>query len=110
LGWLSSICPFSHHDKEQVAQAYPQQISDYRSCRAVPRLRTKLLLCGAALAPASVVLWRMDEAALIREAQGEGSVTAWVDPSFLIYGMFGIGLICFLGFVTSLILDLRRVK
>ena len=52
----------------------------------------------------------MDEAALIREAQGEGFVTAWVDPSFLIYGMFGIGLICFLGFVTSLILDLRRVK
>jgi hypothetical protein len=75
----------------------------------VLRLRTRLLLCGATLAPASILLFNLHRQEVMREAQAEGAI-AWVDPSVLTYGMFWVGLICFLGFVTSLILDLRRMN
>ena len=78
--------------------------------RVVVRLRTKLLLCGAALAPVSILLFHMDREDVIREAQAEGFISAWVDPGIPIYGMLFVGLICFLGFAISLILDLRRVN
>lgn len=77
---------------------------------AVLRLRTKLLLCGATLAPASIMLFHMYRQAIIRGAQAEGGITPWVDPGVLIYGLFWVGLVCILGFVISLISDLRRLK
>jgi len=78
--------------------------------KGVLRLRTKLLLCGATFAPASIILFRMDREDLIREAQAEGAITAWVEPGLCHYVMLGIGLICILGFVISLTLDLRRLR
>ena len=77
---------------------------------SVLRLRTKLLLCGAALAPASIVLFRMERSASIQDAQAEGALLVWVEPGLHIYGMLCVGLICFLGFVISLIFDLRKMK
>jgi hypothetical protein len=76
----------------------------------VLRLRTRLLLCGAALAPGSILLFHMYREALIREAQAEGAITAWVDPGPPVYWMFYLGVICFLGFLISLMLDLRRLR
>ena len=72
-------------------------------------LRTKLLLCGASLAPAAIVVFRMDKQEVIREAQAKGAHGVWgVEPSFLIVGMLWFGLFCFVGFLISLIVDLRR--
>ena len=76
----------------------------------VLRLRTKLLLCGATLAPASIMLFHMYREDFIREAQAEGAFTVWVDPGVPIYGMLWVGLVCLLGFVISLILDLRKLR
>jgi len=78
--------------------------------KGVLRPRTKLLLCGATLAPAAVMLFRMQEEDAIRDAQAEGAITVWVEPGLYHYVMLGIGLICILGFVISLTLDLRRLR
>jgi hypothetical protein len=74
------------------------------------RLRTKLLLCGATLAPASAVLFRIDSKAAVREAQAGGAISVWIDPGYPYYVMLCVGLTCFLGFVASLLFDLRRIK
>ncbi|MGD0695422.1 MAG: hypothetical protein ABSB82_11280 [Terriglobia bacterium] len=75
------------------------------------RLRTKLLLCGATLAPAAIVLFRMDVQEAIWEAKAMGALAVFgVEPGYYIVGMLWVGLICFLGFVVSLIIDLRRAK
>ena len=73
------------------------------------RQGTKLLLCGASLAPAAIVVFRMDKQEVIREAQVKGALGVWgVEPSILIVGMLWLGLICFAGFMVSLIFDFRR--
>jgi hypothetical protein len=76
----------------------------------VLRLRTKLLLCGAMLAPASILLFRMYREAFIREAQEEGALSVWVDPGQIVHWMLYLGLICFLGFLISLVIDFRSFK
>ena len=69
-----------------------------------------MLLGGATLGPASIVLFRMDQSAAVQEAHAEGAVWVWVDPGIHHYVMFAVGLICFFAFVVSLLLDLRTAK
>ena len=71
------------------------------------RLRTRLLLCGAALAPAAIALVRM-EAEDIRLRMGAESL--WFDPGLIPQLMVYIGIICFLGFLISLFLDFRKLR
>ena len=73
------------------------------------RLRTRLLLCGASLAPGAIMLLYVEREEVIRQARN-WDVMIWVEPGPLVVPMFWIGVICFLGFVTSLVFDLRRVR
>ena len=70
----------------------------------VLRLRTRLLLCGAALAPAAIVLVRMEAEDIRLET---GAEFFWFDPGLIPQSMVYIGVICFLGFLISLKLDIR---
>jgi hypothetical protein len=42
--------------------------------------RTRILIALVGLAPASIVITRLHEAAVIREAKENGYLGAWVDP------------------------------
>jgi len=62
-----------------------------------------------ALAAAVLIIGYVEEAEAIREARAEG-VLLWVEPGFIPWAFLLTGLICFLGFVISLLVDLRRAK
>jgi hypothetical protein len=72
-------------------------------------MRTKLLLCGASLAPAAIVVFRMVEQEVIRDAQAKGALQVWgVEPGLGIVALLWLGMICIVGFIVSLIYDLRH--
>jgi hypothetical protein len=73
-------------------------------------LRTKLLLCGATMAPLSVLLARMSAYDSTMKAEAEGAISVWVEPGFIHYFLFCAGLVCSIGFVVSVFLDLRHGK
>ena len=74
------------------------------------RLRTRLLLCGASLAPGVVMLWRVEVQDILLRARSEGSSVLCVLPGLWFWVMLLIGFSCFVAFVISLVLDLRRAK
>ena len=72
--------------------------------------RTKILIALTALAPASIVITRLHETALISEARESGALGAWVDPGLLSYFFLFVGFGCFIAAVISAINDSRHQK
>ena len=70
--------------------------------------RTKVLIALTGLAPASIVITRVEIAAVVRKAQEEGAFSAWVDPGPLSYLFLFLGLAAFGAGMLSLLLDIRR--
>ena len=73
-------------------------------------VRTKLLLAGAALAPAAIVTYRMSTAELAREAQSRDAALVGVHPGWLPIGMFLVGVVCLLAFLVSLAFDVKQIR
>ena len=73
-------------------------------------IRTKILIALAALAPASVVITKLQEAAVIRHARKNGDLGAWVDPGPLSYLLLFVGFGCFMAAVVSVVIDVRHRK
>jgi hypothetical protein len=72
--------------------------------------RTKLLLCGAALLPASVILARISINEATYEAWDEGALAAWIDLGPPYYMAFLLGLLSLVCAAVSLVLDIRRSR
>ena len=72
--------------------------------------RTKILVALAALAPASIVIARLQEAAVIRRARENGDLGVWIDPGPLFYLFLFVGFGCFVAAVISAVADVRRHK
>jgi hypothetical protein len=72
-------------------------------------MRSRLLLCGASLAPAGVVLISVQYDGVRQQIQG-WAYPEYTNPFALESGMIAIGLVCFVAFVISIISDLRRSK
>jgi hypothetical protein len=73
-------------------------------------MRTKILVALAALLPASIVITRLQEAAVIRQARENGDLGAWVDPGPLFYLLLFVGFGCFIAAVISVVTDVRHHK
>jgi hypothetical protein len=74
----------------------------------VLRTRTKVLLALSALAPASVLIVRLDTEAVVRQAKVDGGWGVWVEPGGLIYTFFFIGCVSFVLAIVSTIVDVSR--
>ena len=72
--------------------------------------RTKVLLCGSALAPASIVVARMSAYEVETRSRGEGAISVTVEPGYIYYFFLLVGTVCLLAFLMSLVHDLRRTK
>jgi hypothetical protein len=70
--------------------------------------RTKILIALTGLAPASMVITRLEIAAAVRKAKEGGGFGAWVDPGPLSCLFLFRGLAAFVASMISLFLDLRR--
>jgi hypothetical protein len=72
--------------------------------------RSKLLLLGAPFAPAVVVLVIVQYDEVTQQVRAWGYQEPWTNPFALESAMIAIGLVCFVAFVISNIVDLRRAK
>src|SRR5262245_38617909 len=72
--------------------------------------RTRAFFALAALAPASILITRLQIASTVTRAQARGDLAAWVEPGFLSYLLLCIGLISFVAAMVSLVVDVRRAR
>ena len=70
--------------------------------------RTKVLIALTGLAPSSIVIARLEIAAVVRKAQEEGAFGAWVDPGPFSYLFLFLGLAAFVAGIISLVFDIRQ--
>ena len=72
--------------------------------------RTKILFALAGLAPASILITRLELQAVVRKAIADGAFGAWVDPGPLSYLFLFVGLGSLVAAIVSLLVDLRRAR
>ena len=89
-----------------VAASYEPRASS----KQMLRKRTRLLFALSALAPVSVLIWRLHLAWVIREAKQRGEFPGWYDPGILFHALLFVGLGCFVLAVISLLVDALRSR
>jgi hypothetical protein len=72
--------------------------------------RTRLLFLLGSLAPLSILITRLELAAVIRRAQAEGAISAWVDPGPASYFFLFVGVTSLVAACVSLFFDIRGLK
>ena len=75
-----------------------------------PSRRTRLLFALGSLAPLSILITRLEVASVIRRAQAEGAISAWVDPGPASYFFLFVGVTSLVAACVSLFVDIRGLK
>ena len=76
----------------------------------LPSRRTRLLFALGSLAPLSILIIRLEVASVIRRAQAEGAISAWVDPGPASYFFLFAGVTSLVAAFVSLFFDIRKLK
>jgi hypothetical protein len=72
------------------------------------RTRTRLLFAISSLAPASILIWRLYVASVVRGYKARGELTSfWTEPGILFYVLLLVGLLSFALGIVSLVMDVR---
>src|SRR6266849_7402807 len=70
--------------------------------------RTRILFASSSLAPASVLIWRLYVASVVRGYKARGELTSfWAEPGILFYVLLLVGLLSFALGIVSLVMDIR---
>jgi hypothetical protein len=72
--------------------------------------RTKTLFALAGLAPASILVTKLDIDAAVKRALAAGYASAWIEPGLLFYIVLFLGLASLVAAVVSLLFDVRRAR
>lgn len=72
--------------------------------------RSKILLCLASLAPATLTIMYWEVFSVGAEARDAGAMVVSVTLGPLPVALFLIGASCFVGAIVSIIVDIRRFK
>ncbi len=72
--------------------------------------RSKILLCLASLAPATVTIMYWEVFSMKAQMRDPGALVLSVTPGVLPVALFLVGASCFVGAIVSIVADIRRFK
>jgi hypothetical protein len=73
--------------------------------------RTRVLFALSSLAPASILIWRLYVASVVKGYKALGELTSfWAEPGILFHVLLFVGLVSFACAIVSSVTDVHRAR